>query len=102
MTSPIIEVRDLRRRFGNVQAVDGISFDVLPGAIIGFIGANGAGKTTTMRIMATLDLPDSGSVRICGHDVVNFPNKVRSSIGWMPDSYGAYANMTVLEYLDFY
>lgn len=102
MTAPIIEVRDLCRNFGKLKAVAGISFDIFPGQVVGFIGANGAGKTTTMRMMATLDLPSSGHIRICGYDVLNFPNKVRRNIGWMPDSYGTYNNTTVAEYLDFY
>jgi ABC-2 type transport system ATP-binding protein len=99
---PIISVRDLHRSFGGVQAVRGVSFDVYPGQVVGFIGANGAGKTTTMRIMATLDMPDAGSIEISGTDVVNFPTEVRQMIGWMPDSYGSYEHMTVLEYLDFF
>jgi ABC-2 type transport system ATP-binding protein len=99
---PIISVRDLRRTFGNVEAVRGVTFDIYPGQVVGFIGANGAGKTTTMRIMATLDEPTSGTVSICGHDVMNDPDLVRRKLGWMPDAYGAYPNMTVFEYLDFY
>ena len=99
---PIISVRDLHRKFADVDAVRGVSFDIFPGQVVGFIGANGAGKTTTMRIMATLDLPTAGTAEICGHDVVNFPDQVRARIGWMPDNYGAYDYMTVLEYLDFY
>ncbi len=99
---PVIAVRDLHRSFGKVHAVRGLSFQIYPGQVIGFIGANGAGKTTTMRIMATLDMPDSGSVEICGIDVVNFPTEVRQRIGWMPDAYGSYEHMTVLEYLDFF
>jgi ABC-2 type transport system ATP-binding protein len=100
--TPIISVRDLRRRFADVEAVRGVSFDIYPGQVVGFIGANGAGKTTTMRIMATLDVPTSGSVKIAGHDVVNYPAKVREKVGWMPDAYGHYNHMTVFEYLDFY
>lgn len=100
--APIISVRDLRRAFGDIEAVRGVSFDIYPGQVVGFIGANGAGKTTTMRIMATLDMPTSGVVRIGGHDVVDEPRLVRRKIGWMPDDYGAYPHMTVLEYLDFY
>lgn len=99
---PIISVQDLHRSFGKVQAVRGVSFQIFPGQVIGFIGANGAGKTTTMRIMATLDMPDSGSVEICGIDVVNFPTEVRQRIGWMPDAYGSYEHMTVLDHLDFF
>lgn len=102
MSQPLVQVRDLRKSFGNLEAVRGISFDIFPGQVIGFIGANGAGKTTTMRMMATLDLPSSGSIQIGGRDVLNFPNEVRRLIGWMPDAYGTYDNMSVLEYLDFY
>jgi ABC-2 type transport system ATP-binding protein len=101
-SAPIISVRDLHRTFDNVQAVCGVSFDVFPGQVVGFIGANGAGKTTTMRIMATVDRPTAGTAEICGYDVLNFPHRVRTRIGWMPDNYGAYEHMTVLEYLDFY
>ena len=99
---PIISVRDLHRSFPNVQAVRGVNFEIYPGQVIGFIGANGAGKTTTMRIMATLDTPTSGTVRIAGYDVMEYPTEVRAKIGWMPDAYGAHEHMSVFEYLDFY
>jgi ABC-2 type transport system ATP-binding protein len=101
-TEPIVEVRDLDRRFAQVHAVKGISFDIHPGQVVGFIGANGAGKTTTMRMMATLERPSGGSIRIAGHHVVRDPAAVRQVIGWMPDNYGTYANMNVFEYLDFF
>ncbi|MCP5534738.1 MAG: ABC transporter ATP-binding protein [Akkermansiaceae bacterium] len=100
--SNAITVKNLYRYFGPLKAVDGISFEVPHGSVCGFVGANGAGKTTTMRIMATLDYPTMGNVEICGINVVNFPAKVRSLIGWMPDHFGNYDHMTVLEYLDFY
>jgi len=99
---PLVEVRNLRRRFGPVHAVRDLSFSIEPGQVVGFIGANGAGKTTTMRMMATLEIPDGGSIRIAGYDVISSPVEVRRRIGWMPDSYGTYDNMTVFEYLDFY
>jgi ABC-2 type transport system ATP-binding protein len=99
---PIVEVRDLDRCFAQVHAVKGISFDILPGQVVGFIGANGAGKTTTMRMMATLERPSGGSIRIAGHHVIRDPAAVRQVIGWMPDNYGTYANMNVFEYLDFF
>lgn len=102
MTDPIIQVENLERDFGNIKAVNGVSFEIEEGKVVGFIGANGAGKTTTMRIMVTLDTPDGGSVRICGRDIVDEPSEVRRRVGWMPDNYGTYDNMTVLEYLDFY
>ncbi|CAN5661156.1 N/A [soil metagenome] len=97
-----IQVENLERDFGNVKAVNGISFEIEHGKVVGFIGANGAGKTTTMRMMVTLDLPTAGRIRIGGKDVIDYPGEVRQRVGWMPDSYGVYDNMTVLEYLDFY
>ncbi len=79
-----------------------MSFAVEPGSIVGFIGPNGAGKTTTMRICATLELPDAGDVRVEGHSVLDDPRRARRAMGFMPDSYGAYPNTTVGDYLDFY
>lgn len=102
MTEPIIQVENLERDFGNVKAVKGVSFEIGRGKVVGFIGANGAGKTTTMRMMVTLDSPTAGSIRIAGRDVTDEPAEVRKRVGWMPDAYGAYENMTVFEYLDFY
>lgn len=101
-SQPAILVEDLHRSFGALKAVDGVSFSIEHGCVVGFVGANGAGKTTTMRILATLDHPDGGFVKIGGHDVVNDPDRVRGLLGWMPDSFGTYDNMTVLECLDFY
>lgn len=100
--APAIEVTDLWRSFNGLHAVQGISFSIERGQVVGFVGANGAGKTTTMRILATLDYPTRGTAKICGDDVVGYPAKVRQRIGWMPDHYGTYTNMTVLEYLDFF
>ena len=99
---PLVEVRGLHRVFDAVHAVQDLSFTIARGAVVGFIGANGAGKTTTMRIMATLDEPTSGEVVVDGLDVVEEPTKVRRLVGWMPDAYGTYPNMTVFEYLDFF
>ena len=102
MKAPIVVVRDLVRRFEDVEAVRGLSFDVPAGCVLGFIGANGAGKTTTMRVMSTLDAPTTGTVHVCGHDTVVEPLAVRARIGWVPDAFGAYDNVTVGEYLDFH
>jgi ABC-2 type transport system ATP-binding protein len=105
MSSPpvaFLEVRDLTRWFGGVKAVNGVSFDLIRGQVVGLIGANGAGKTTTMRILATLDLPDRGVIRLGGVDVVEYPNEVRRRIGWMPDHFSAYKDTTVGDYLDFF
>ena len=99
---PAISVKNLTRHFGALKAVDDLSFEVPRGSVCGFVGANGAGKTTTMRILASLDYATSGTVEICGHNVINAPAKVRSMIGWMPDDFGNYDHMTVIEYLDFY
>ncbi len=102
MSEPIIQIENLECDFGNVKAVRDISFSIDQGKVVGFIGANGAGKTSTMRMMVTLQLPTGGRIRICGRDVVDYPVEVRHRIGWMPDAFGTYDNMTVLEYLDFY
>ncbi len=101
-TSPLVEVNALNRVFDSVHAVQDLSFAIRRGGVVGFIGANGAGKTTTMRIMATLDEPTSGQVIVDGLDVVEEPAKVRRLVGWMPDAFGTYPNMTVFEYLDFF
>ncbi len=100
--TPAIAVHNLHRSFGNLKAVNGVSFDIMPGSVVGFVGANGAGKTTTMRILATLDYPTLGTASVMGHSVVQYPAEVRRVLGWVPDAFGTYDNMTVLEYLDFY
>lgn len=100
--SEALEIRGLTKRFQSLVAVDDVSFEVRPGEIYGFIGPNGAGKTTTMRICATLELPDEGDVLVGGVSAVEAPRDVRAKLGFMPDSFGAYANTTVREYLDFF
>lgn len=100
--TPLVEVQGLNRVFDSVHAVQDLSFAIRRGGVVGFIGANGAGKTTTMRIMATLDEPTSGQVFVDGLDVVEEPATVRRLVGWMPDAFGTYPNMTVFEYLDFF
>ena len=97
-----VQVDRLSRTFGTVQAVRDISFSFDAGEIYGFIGPNGAGKSTTMRILATLDLPSTGDCTVAGLSTVDDADQVRRMIGYMPDSYGAYPNMTVWEYLDFF
>jgi len=98
----VLDVHHLRRSFGKVHAVQDVSFSVRKGEVVGFIGANGAGKTTTLRLLAMLDSPDAGSISVLGYDAANYPDKVRARLGWMPDNYGTYDNVTVAEYLDFY
>lgn len=97
-----LEVRGITKMFGSFKAVRNVNFQVEPGQIMGFIGPNGAGKTTTMRICATLELPDAGDVFINGISSLSNPREVRQLVGFMPDSYGAYPNTTILEYLDFF
>jgi ABC-2 type transport system ATP-binding protein len=97
-----IAVHALHRHFGKVRAVDGVDFEIPQGSVCGFIGSNGAGKTTTMRILATLDLPTFGRVEVGGVDVVQAPQKVRHRLGWVPDHFGVYSHMSVLEFMDFH
>lgn len=100
--SSIIETRDLKKRYGKFEAVNGVSLDVPAGSIYGFVGPNGAGKTTTMRMLTTLTRPTSGEARVAGHSVLQEPRAVRRAIGYMPDEFGVYDDMRVWEYLDFF
>jgi ABC-2 type transport system ATP-binding protein len=99
---PMLDVTGLSRWFGNVRAVHDVSFKLEAGQVVGLIGANGAGKTTTMRILATLDLPDRGTVRLGGVDIAEYPNEVRRRLGWMPDHFTPYRDTSVSDYLDFF
>ncbi|MFV1963862.1 MAG: ATP-binding cassette domain-containing protein [Pirellulaceae bacterium] len=99
---PMIDLRHLHRWFGSTRAVDDVSFEVHRGEVFGYIGPNGAGKTTTMRILATLDLPTCGDAMVDGFSVVDDPDRVRRRLGFMPDSFGTYANVNCREYLDFF
>jgi len=98
----IIETQDLRKRFGNFEAVRGVSINVPAGSIYGFVGPNGAGKTTTMRILTTLTRPTSGMAYVAGHSVLEDRRSVRRAIGYMPDEFGVYEDLRVWEYLDFF
>lgn len=97
----MIEVKDLRKRFGDNLAVDGLDFSVAAGEILGFLGPNGAGKTTTMRILTGYFPPSSGSATIAGHDVVDDPLAARRAVGYLPENVPLYGDMRVREYLDF-
>jgi ABC-2 type transport system ATP-binding protein len=99
--SVAIESTDLVKVFGNIRALDNLTFRVNEGRIYGLIGPNGAGKTTTLRIVSTLILPTSGSVRVFGHDVVREAAEVRRSITYLPEEAGAYKNLSGYEYLQF-
>src|SRR3712207_5056494 len=80
-TPPAIEVDDLVKSYGEVDAVRGVSFAVRPGEVFGFLGPNGAGKSTTINVLCTLAKPTSGAARVCGFDVVTQPDAVRRHIG---------------------
>lgn len=97
-----IELRRLHRFFGKTKAVSDVTFNVRRGHVFGYIGPNGAGKTTSMRILATLDLPSYGDAYIDGFSVVNDPEFVRRRLGFMPDSFGTYRDVSCSEYLDFF
>lgn len=97
----MIEVKELRRSFGPVVAVDGISFNVEEGEVLGLLGPNGAGKTTAMRILACFLKPDSGTATICGHDILKNPIDVRRSLGYLAENVPAYNEMTVGAFLNF-
>jgi ABC-2 type transport system ATP-binding protein len=94
-----IAVEGLRKRYGDVQALDGVSFAVQAGEIFGLLGPNGAGKSTTIRVLATLTTPDEGRAAIAGHDVVRDPNAVRRTIGYVPQDSGVDQNATGRENL---
>ncbi len=94
-----ITVEGVARSFGDVQAVRDASFSVAPGHVAGLIGPNGAGKTTLLLMLATLLVPDAGSIRVGGHDPVTEPREVRARIGWMPDALGSWPTLSVRDAL---
>jgi ABC-2 type transport system ATP-binding protein len=98
----MVEVRGLEKRYGSVVAVNGLDLAVERGDLCGLVGPNGAGKTTTLKILATLLRADAGTVRVCGYDVPADAALVRRRIGYMPDGFGVYEDMTVVEYLEFF
>ncbi|MFZ5909444.1 MAG: ATP-binding cassette domain-containing protein [Chloroflexota bacterium] len=100
--TPIVEIEGLSKKFGQRAAVDGVSLSIESGEIFGLVGPNGAGKTTTMRMLVTLLKPDKGEMRVGGHSVAKSPREVRRLLGFMPDTFGVYGDMTVWEYLDFF
>ena len=98
----MIAVSELAKAYGKRTALHGISFEVPAGEIYGFLGPNGAGKTTTLRILAALLEASSGTAFVAGADVRKEPGRVHRSLGYMPDFFGVYDQLTVAEYLDFY
>jgi len=102
MPETIVEVSDLNHTFKGFKALEGVSFTIQSGSLHGFVGPNGAGKTTTLKIICTPLRPQSGEVRVFGHNVLTNVKAIRRQIGFMPDHFSMYRQMTVYEYLDFF
>lgn len=98
----MIETRNLTKRYGNLVAVNNINLKLDEGDVFGFIGPNGSGKTTTMRMIATLLNPDHGEAYVCGKSIYTNQEDIRRLVGFMPDFFGVYDDMTVIEYLEFF
>lgn len=96
-----VEALSLTKQFGQIRALNGVSFNIKPGEIYGLIGPNGAGKTTTLRIICTLIKPTTGTIKIFNQDATKQPKKTRKIISYLPEESGAYPNLTGLEYLEF-
>ena len=97
----MIQVDEVRKNYGHVQAVRGVSFEVNQGEVFGLLGPNGAGKTTILRMLTGYHFPSSGTARVNGHDVYVDPISVKSSIGYLPESAPLYTELNVMEYLEF-
>lgn len=100
--TPAIEIRDITKAYGSLKALDRVSFSVERGELFGLIGPDGAGKSSLYRILATLSFPDSGSASVCGLDVVKDYKKLRARIGYMPEKFSLYQDMTVAENMAFF
>ena len=98
----MIETRDLTKMYGDLYALNRLTLKLEKGDVYGFIGPNGAGKTTTMRILATLLNPTWGEASVCGYSIYNNAKEIRRHIGYMPDFFGVYDDMKVIEYLEFF
>jgi|SRR3990170_297451 len=102
MTQSAISLRGLTRRFGDVAAVDGLTFDVAPGELFGLVGPDGAGKTTTLRMLAGVLRPTGGDALVGGVSVARDPEGVKHRIAYMSQRFGLYTDLTVRENIDFY
>ena len=98
----MIKTSQLTKKYGDMFAIQDINLDLQEGDLFGFIGPNGAGKTTTMRIIATLLNPTSGEAYVCGNSIYTKPKEIRRLVGYMPDFFGVYDDMKVIEYLEFF
>lgn len=98
----VIKTTNLTKKYGDMYAIRGINLELEEGDLFGFIGPNGAGKTTTMRIIATLLTPTYGEAYVCDNSIYTDPKEIRRLVGYMPDFFGVYDDMTVIEYLEFF
>lgn len=98
----MIETNKLTKRYGDLIAANEITLQLNEGDVFGFIGPNGSGKTTTMRMLATLLNPDYGEAYVCGKSIYSHPQEIRRLVGFMPDFFGVYDDMKVIEYLEFF
>jgi len=98
----MIQTEDLTKVYGKLHAISNLTLKLDEGDLFGYIGPNGSGKTTTMRILATLLQPTWGEATVCGHSIYTHPKEIRRLIGYMPDFFGVYDDMKVIEYLEFF
>ncbi len=98
----MIRTQDLTKAYGDLHALHNLTLELEEGDLFGYIGPNGSGKTTTMRILATLLQPTWGEAYVCGHSIYTHPKEIRRLIGYMPDFFGVYDDMKVIEYLEFF
>src|SRR5688500_13641408 len=99
-SNPMIRIENLVKTFGPKRAVDGVSFNVERGEVLGFLGPNGAGKSTTMRMLTGFMPPSAGRVTVGGHDVAESPIEAKRLIGYLPENAAAYPDMTVNGFLE--
>jgi ABC-2 type transport system ATP-binding protein len=97
----MIKTEHLSKRYDSLVAVDDVSFQVVPGEVLGFLGPNGAGKTTTMRMLAGFVTPTAGKASICGHDIATEPLAAKASLGYLPEGAPTYGEMSVRRFLEF-
>jgi len=98
----VIKTQELTKVYGDIRAVDNLTLELREGDVFGYIGPNGSGKTTTMRILATLLQPTWGEAYVCDYSIYTHPKEIRRLIGYMPDFFGVYDDMKVVEYLEFF
>lgn len=98
----MLRIENLKKVFGRTVALDGMNMTIEQGALYGFVGPNGAGKTTTIKMIIGLLQPDSGRILVNGLDASREPRRVKTRIGYVPDSFGVYDNLKVVEYMEFY